>query len=234
MGLAPSAAAFFARVSPSFSADDSALLHAAWNLAQLAHRGQLRQSGEPYVTHPLAVAELVFDLIEPDAYALCAALLHDVVEDSQTSLSTIENQFGLRVANIVDGVSKLDRVGDASVHAAKEETLRKLVAAGGRDWRVFAVKLCDRLHNMRTLNAVSMEKRRRVARETYSVFFPLARYVGFHRVATELESWSLRSLYPMRWSIVDNWCRYKSAVDARRLRGVFEFAGPCVVSAGSA
>ena len=222
MGLGPSASAFFSRVSPSFSSEESSRLHAAWNLAQSAHNGQLRQSGEPYVTHPLAVAELVFDLIEPDIDALCAALLHDVVEDSETSLTTIESRFGAHVAHIVDGVSKLDRVGDASAYSAKEETLRKLVAAGGRDWRVFAVKLCDRLHNMRTLSAVSVEKRRRVARETYSVFFPLARYVGFHRVATELESWSLRCLYPMRWRVIDSWCRYKAAVDERRLSGMFE------------
>jgi GTP diphosphokinase / guanosine-3',5'-bis(diphosphate) 3'-diphosphatase len=225
MGLAPTAFAFFSRVSSSFSAADAARLHAAWGLAQSAHRGQLRQSGEPYVTHPLAVAELVFDLIEPDADALCAALLHDVVEDSETSLSTIEGRFGADVANIVDGVSKLDRVGNAGTFSAKDETLRKLVAAGGRDWRVFAVKLCDRLHNMRTLGAVSFEKQRRVAAETYSVFFPLARYVGFFRVATELESLSLRSLYPRRWRVVDKWCQYKVAVDARRLRGVFQPAG---------
>ena len=222
MGLAPNASAFFSRVSPQFSADDRVRLRSAWALAQVAHSGQLRQSGEPYAMHPLAVAELVFDLIEPDADALCAALLHDVVEDSDTSLTTIETQFGPRVAQIVDGVSKLDRVGDSSGHSAKEETLRKLVSAGGRDWRVFAVKLCDRLHNMRTLRAVGIEKRRRVATETYSVFFPLARYVGFHVVATELESWSLRSLYPMRWKVIETWCRYKLAVDARRLHGMLE------------
>ncbi len=222
MGLAPSADAFFSRVSPSLSETDCDRLGAAWKLAQAAHSGQLRQSGEPYVTHPLAVAELLLDLIEPDADALCAALLHDVVEDSATSLSSIKISFGARVANIVDGVSKLDRVGDASAHSAKEDTLRKLVAAGGRDWRVFAVKLCDRLHNMRTLNAVSAEKRRRVAAETYSVFFPLARYVGFHRVATELEYWSLRSLFPGRWRVVEKWCRYKATIDWYRLRDVFE------------
>ncbi len=222
MGLAPNATAFFARVSAILSPDDVSRITAAWELAQVAHSGQLRQSGEPYVTHPLAVADLVFELIEPDADALCAALLHDVVEDSETSLSSIENQFGPQVAHIVDGVSKLDRVGDAHVGSAKEETLRKLVLAGGRDWRVFAVKLCDRLHNMRTLGAVSSEKRRRVAADTYSVFFPLARYVGLHRVATELESWSLRSLYPLRWKVVGNWCRYKLLVDARRLAGIFE------------
>lgn len=217
MGLAPHVATFFSRISPSFSANDRSRLNAAWALAKTAHSGQLRQSGEPYVTHPLAVAALVYELIEADADALCAALLHDVVEDSDTSLSSIEAQFGPRVAGIVDGVSKLDRVGTATDLATKEETLRKLVGAGGRDWRVFAVKLCDRLHNMRTLGSVGAEKRRRVAAETYSVFFPLARYVGFHRIATELESWSLRTLYPARWLVIEKWCRYKLQIDKRRL-----------------
>ncbi len=222
MGLVPHASTFFSRVAPSFSADELSRLHAAWELALTAHSGQLRQSGEPYVTHPLAVAELVYELIEPDADALCAALLHDVVEDSDTSLSLIEEQFGRHVAGIVDGVSKLDRVGTATALATKEETLRKLIGAGGRDWRVFAVKLCDRLHNMRTLGSVSADKRRRVATETHSVFFPLARYVGFHRIATELESWSLRSLYPARWLVIEKWCRYKLQIDKRRLGGMLD------------
>lgn len=217
MGLAPQVSAFFDRVARSFSTDDVSRLNAAWLLAQSAHEGQFRQSGEPYVTHPFAVAELVYDLVGADADALCAALLHDVVEDSDTSLASIEARFGADVAAIVDGVSKLDRVGSASVLSTKEETLRKLVGAGGRDWRVFAVKLCDRLHNMRTLNSVGEHKRRRIAAETYSVFFPLARYVGFHRVATELESLSLQSLHPTRYSVVVKWCSYKQSFDRRRL-----------------
>ena len=222
MGLVPLASTFFSRISPNFSANDLSRLNAAWELAQTAHSGQLRQSGEPYVTHPLAVAELVYELIEPDADALCAAFLHDVVEDSDTSLSFIEAQFGQHVAVIVDGVSKLDRVGTASASATKEATLRKLISAGGRDWRVFAVKLCDRLHNMRTLGSVGADKRLRVAAETYAVFFPLARYVGFHRIATELEFWSLRALYPARWLVIEKWCFYKLQVDKRRLGGMLD------------
>lgn len=223
MALDLSAASFFARVSPIIPPNEILRLNSAWELAKKAHAGQLRQSGEPYVTHPLAVAELVFELIEPDTDALCAALLHDVVEDSEISLGTIEECFGAHVAHIVDGVSKLDRVGDAHVGSAKEETLRKLVSSGGRDWRVFAVKLCDRLHNMRTLGSVGLEKRRRVAAETYSVFFPLARYVGLHRVATELEASSLRALYPIRWKVIESWCRYKALIDERRLAGSLSF-----------
>lgn len=230
MGLAPQPAAFLNRVAPSFSPEDVSRLNAAWVLANSAHSGQLRQSGEPYVSHPLAVAELVYDLVEADADALCAALLHDVVEDSDTTLDTIQLHFGVNVAHIVDGVSKLDQVGSASPLATKEETLRKLVGAGGRDWRVFAVKLCDRLHNMRTLTSVGKDKRRRIAAETYSVFFPLARYVGFHRIATELESLSLHSLYPNRCSVVDRWCQYKLRVDRRRLS---TFLGEILLNAGA-
>ncbi len=225
MGLVPYASSFFSRIAPSFSAAELSRLEGAWTLALTAHSGQLRQSGEPYVTHPLAVAELVYELLEPDADVLCAALLHDVVEDSDTPISFIEAQFGTRVASIVDGVSKLDRVGAATASATKEETLRKLIIAGGRDWRVFAVKLCDRLHNMRTLGSVGAAKRRRVAAETYSVLFPLARYVGFHRIATELEFLCLRALYPVRWLVIENWCRFKWEVDRRRLGGILdEFA----------
>ena len=135
MGLVPHASTFFSSISSSFSANDLARVNVAWELAQAAHSGQLRQSGEPYVTHPLAVAELVYELIEPDADALCAALLHDVVEDSDTSLSSIEAQFGPDVARIVDGVSKLDQVGTATALATKEE---KYTKEADRTFRSFA------------------------------------------------------------------------------------------------
>lgn len=215
MGRAPAASDFFDRIAASVSPPDLTRIRDAWQLAVDAHAGQTRQSGEDYSTHPLAVAGILFDALEPDADALCAALLHDVVEDSDTSLTSIRERFGEAVALIVDGVSKLDRVGAAG---SKDETLRKLVSAGGRDWRVFAVKLCDRLHNMRTLGAVSADKRRRVSRETLAVFFPLARYVGFQRIAVELEALSLRWSYPWRWSVVERWSRYRAQVDIRRLR----------------
>lgn len=215
MGQAPSVDAFFDRIASSVSKLELARVRDAWELASNAHAGQTRQSGEPYSTHPLAVAGILFDALEADADALCAALLHDVVEDSDISLVSIRERFGGSVALIVDGVSKLDKVGAS---ASKDDTLRKLVAAGGRDWRVFAVKLCDRLHNMRTLGAVGPDKRQRVSRETLAVFFPLARYVGFQRIAIELEALSLRWLYPWRWSVVGRWSAYRARVDARRLK----------------
>ena len=158
MGLAPQVSDFFDLIAPAFRPDDLARIHAAWSVADAAHSGQLRQSGEPYVTHPLAVARILFESLEADADALCAALLHDVVEDTNVAVGDIESRFGPVVAHIVDGVSKLDDVRTTGSAGAKEATLRKLVVAGGRDWRVFAVKLCDRLHNMRTLGAVGRSK----------------------------------------------------------------------------
>ena len=217
MGHAPNVSVFFDRIASSVSHEDLLRIQAAWGVASSAHAGQLRQSGEPYVTHPLAVASILFDSLEPDADALCAALLHDVVEDSDTSLASIRERFGPTVSLIVDGVSKLDKIRTSNAANSKEETLRKLVAAGGRDWRVFAVKLCDRLHNMRTLNSVGFEKRKRVATETHAVFFPLARYVGFQRIAAELEALSLRALHPWRCQVVTKWARYRAGVDRRRL-----------------
>ncbi len=222
MGLAPAFAEFLSSLPANTAGDDLERLHRAWSLAIVAHHGQLRTSGEPYVTHPLAVAAILNELLDPGIDALCAALLHDVVEDSDVTLDEIEAQFGPVVAHIVDGVSKLDAIRADGAKIAKDETLRKLVVAGGRDWRVFAVKLSDRLHNMRTLGAVSVEKRRRVALETHQVFFPLARYVGFHSIASELEALSLRALYPWRWRVVSAWVGYRGAVDARRVSRILD------------
>ncbi len=227
MGLAPTSDHFFAKIARSLVANDLSRVKRAWALAKSAHSGQTRQSGEPYDTHPLAVAEILFDLLGADADALCAALLHDVVEDSDTPLASIRADFGDAVAHIVDGVSKLESV-KASVGASaasKEDTLRKLIAAGGRDWRVFAVKLCDRLHNMRTLGSVGREKQGRVAFETSIVYAPLARYVGFQQIATELEALSLRWRFPWRWAILAKWAAYKSRVDKRRLLPIFKDIG---------
>ncbi len=221
--MSPTFDDFFTRVSVALTPHDANLVKSAWQLTKQAHAGQRRQSGESYDTHPLAVADLVFDLLGADAVALCAALLHDVVEDSDTSLVLIAQKFGGNVARLVDGVSKLERVPTESDGLLKgsDGTLRKLVAAGGRDTRVFAVKLCDRLHNMRTLGSVGASKRRRVALETQLVYVPLARYVEFGLIASELEALSLRWLRPHRWALVCNWIRYKILVDRRRVSSAF-------------
>jgi guanosine-3',5'-bis(diphosphate) 3'-pyrophosphohydrolase len=222
MVLAPAFAAFCKQFVEKCGASELSRLERAWALALCAHEGQTRSSGEPYATHPLAVASILLDLLDPDADALCAALLHDVVEDSDVPLSRIASQFGSDVARIVDGVSKLDAIKASSPTHAKDETLRKLADAGGRDWRVFAVKLCDRLHNMRTLGVLNFDKRQRVALETHRLFFPLARYVGFYAVASELEALCLRFLYPWRWRIISKWVVYREAIDLRRSAGIFD------------
>lgn len=224
MGLAPQVSAFLALVTPSFSANEVESIAAACRLAVTAHAGQQRKSGEPYATHPLAVAQILFESLEPDADAICAALLHDVVEDTEIPLAQIQREFGAGVAHIVDGVSKLDQIRTAGVTSAKEETLRKLVVAGGTDWRVFAVKLCDRLHNMRTMGAMRADKRRAKSRETLEVFFPLARYFHFQRIASELESLAYRWLYPRRWAVLGAWAARKRSVDALRLHGLLDDA----------
>ncbi|MEQ1595851.1 MAG: HD domain-containing protein [Casimicrobium sp.] len=215
MPLAPAFSSFVARLGLLVEADRSRL-SAAWDLAVLSHDGQIRQSGEPYVLHPLAVAEILFEQLNPGVDALCAALLHDVVEDGGVSVKTIRGSFGDSVAHIVDGVSKLGVVEPGGEPGSKDGTLRKLVVAGGRDWRVFAVKLCDRLHNMRTLGSVNQDKRVRVARETYQIFFPLARYVGFQSIAVELEALCLQALHPWRWRVVCDWVIYRQKFDSRR------------------
>ena len=220
MGLAPQVERFFDLIASSFSREDLSRIQDAWAVAESAHSGQVRQSGEPYASHPLAVASILFECLGADVDALCAALLHDVVEDTEVNVADIESHFGPVVARIVDGVSKLDCVRTSGSTSAKEATLRKLVAAGGRDWRVFAVKLCDRLHNMRTLDAVGRSKMRRVALETYQIFFPLARYVGFAGIANELQALSLRALHPWRWAVIAKWCAYKAKFDDRRLSTV--------------
>lgn len=224
MGRAPTSELFFDKISSGVSANDLSRIRSAWVVAKSAHSGQTRQSGEPYDTHPLAVAELVYDFFGADTDCICAAMLHDVVEDSDTPLASIRADFGESVAHIVDGVSKLDSVQTAVSGAvsAKEETLRKLIGAGGRDWRVFAVKLCDRLHNMRTLAAVSRDKQRRVSSETALVYAPLARYVGFQRLASELDALSLRWSFPWRWKVVSKWVAYKRHVDRQRLAPLFK------------
>ena len=214
---------FFSRLAERLSSADLARVAHAWHVAKTAHAGQTRQSGETYDTHPLAVAGIVLDFFGSDADALCSALLHDVVEDSDTSLTSIRSDFGETVAHIVDGVSKLESVKPSVENSttSKESTLRKLIAAGGRDRRVFAIKLCDRLHNMRTLGAVGRAKQHRVALDTALVYVPLARYVGFQQIATELEALSLRWRFPWRWVILAKWAACKSQVDKRRLASAF-------------
>ena len=162
-------------------------------MAEARHRGQKRRSGEPYITHPLAVTQILADLgMTPPT--LCAGLLHDTVEDTDYGLDQLRAEFGDEIAVLVDGVTKLDKVKYGQ--AAQAETTRKMVVAMARDIRVLVIKLCDRLHNMRTLQLPAEEKQQSKARETLEIYAPLAHRLGMNAIKWELEDLSFGTLYP--------------------------------------
>lgn len=169
----------------------------AYFYAEQAHDGQFRRSGEPYVTHPLAVANILCDM-HMDHQSLMAAMLHDVIEDTGVSKSAIKGQFGDTVADMVDGVSKLNKITFSSHAEAQAENFQKMALAMARDLRVILVKLADRLHNMRTLDVLSPEKRRRIARETLDIYAPIANRLGMNAVRVEFEELGFAALHPMR------------------------------------
>jgi guanosine-3',5'-bis(diphosphate) 3'-pyrophosphohydrolase len=174
----------------------------AYDFAFEAHQGQRRRSGEPYITHPVAVADLLADL-KLDPQTLIAAILHDVIEDTPTLKEEINHRFGPEVAELVDGVSKLDQIQFKSREEAQAESFRKMLLAMVRDIRVIMVKLADRTHNMRTLGAMPPAKRRTVARETLDIYAPIAHRLGMHAIKTELEDLGFRSLYPRRYRVIE-------------------------------
>ncbi|MBR4940690.1 MAG: bifunctional (p)ppGpp synthetase/guanosine-3',5'-bis(diphosphate) 3'-pyrophosphohydrolase, partial [Clostridia bacterium] len=168
----------------------------AFAFAAEAHKDQFRQSGEPYVTHPLAVAEIVADMAL-DGDSIAAALLHDTVEDTSATNEEIASRFGTHVAEIVDGLTKLDRIPYSSKEEQEVENLRKMLLAMSKDIRVILVKLADRLHNIRTLDAKPDIKRRETALETMDVYSPIAHRLGITTIKQELEDRSLRYLDPI-------------------------------------
>src|SRR3954454_21132601 len=176
---------------------DVARLEDAYRFSEAAHAGQTRQSGEPYISHPLAVAEILADW-HLDGQTLIAALLHDVTEDTAVTKEEISDTFGRPVAELVDGVSKLDRIEFQSAEHVQAENVRKMLLAMARDVRVILIKLADRLHNMRTLDAVPTAKRKRVARETLEIYAPIANRLGLNSIYQELEDLSFSYLLPMR------------------------------------
>ena len=182
--------------------DDTSLIVRAAETATVAHAGQLRRSGEPYITHPIAVAGIVADL-GLDAMTVAAALLHDAVEDTGVTTEVIDRDFGPSVALIVDGVTKLDRLQFDSKEAQQAATVRKMLVAMASDWRVLIIKLADRLHNMRTLSVMPEWKQRRSAQETLDIYAPLAHRLGIQEVRWQLEDLAFATLHPKRYAEIE-------------------------------
>ena len=178
----------------------------AYEFAEQCHKGQLRQSGEPYITHPLAVAIILADM-RLDHEGLMAALLHDVLEDTHINKKELAGHFGKTVAELVDGVSKLSEIEFTSKAERQAESFQKMTLAMSKDIRVLLIKLADRLHNMRTIHGLSPGKRRRIARETLDIYAPIAQRLGINNLRLEFEELGFSSMYPVR---------YKRMLEARK------------------
>ncbi|WP_428100394.1 RelA/SpoT family protein [Candidatus Rariloculus sp.] len=175
---------------------------AAYEYSAKVHEGQLRRSGDPYITHPIAVAE-VLAALHLDAGSIKAALLHDVIEDTASTVDEIRERFGEDVALLVDGVSKLDRLRFDSAAEAQAESFRKMLLAMVRDLRVILVKLADRAHNMRTISALPLEKQRRIAKETLEIYAPIANRLGIYSLKVELENLGFSTYRPFRYRVLE-------------------------------
>lgn len=197
------------QLSTYLSSDQVNAVRRAYYYAEQAHDGQLRSSGEHYVTHPLAVATILAEM-HMDHQSLMAAMLHDVIEDTGIPKEALVAQFGESVAELVDGVSKLTQMKFGTKAEAQAENFQKMAMAMARDIRVILVKLADRLHNMRTLGALNAEKRRRIAKETLEIYAPIANRLGMNRIYAEFEDLGFKAMHPMRAA------RIQSAVKSSR------------------
>ena len=187
---------------------DSELDHIrrAYDFGVKAHEGQMRKSGEPFINHPVEVAKILADM-HMDYQTICAAILHDVIEDTETAKKEIKNLFDKDIADLVDGVSKLTQIKFDNREEAQAHNFRKMLMAMTNDIRVILVKLADRLHNMRTLEALNPEQRRRIARETLDIYAPIAQRLGINNIRLELEELGFAALYPMRYRILEEQVR---------------------------
>jgi len=190
-----------ATTSTYLSVEQVELIEHAYLVAREAHLPQKRSTGEPYIIHPVAVAEILADM-RLDHKTIMAALLHDVIEDTPTTQEDLASLFGNTVAELVEGVSKLDKLKFRDRKEAQAENFRKMFMAMVQDIRVILIKLADRTHNMRTLGALRPDKRRRIARETLDIFAPIANRLGIHNIKNELEELGLEAMYPMRYRIL--------------------------------
>ncbi|MCW8109907.1 bifunctional GTP diphosphokinase/guanosine-3',5'-bis pyrophosphate 3'-pyrophosphohydrolase [Alteromonas ponticola] len=185
------------KLSEYLSPERVLLVQKAFALAKDAHDGQMRSSGDPYITHPVAVAGILADM-HLDHETLMAALLHDVIEDTHYSFEDLSSNFGQTVAELVEGVSKLDKIEFSTKQEAQAENFRKMMMAMVQDIRVILIKLADRTHNMRTLGSLRPVKRRRIALETLEIYAPIAHRLGIHDIKNELEDLGFQAMYPMR------------------------------------
>ena len=199
------------RAASYLPAEQLPLLRRAWEVGASAHAGQTRKSGEPYITHPVAVARILAEL-GLDVEALIAAILHDTIEDTPLTREELAGEFGETVADLVDGVTKLDKLKFRDRQEAAAESFRKMLLAMSRDLRVIMIKLADRLHNMRTLGAQSAEARRRIAMETLDIYAPIAQRLGMNLIKSELQNLGFRALYPWRHAILEKHIRSQPVV----------------------
>ena len=196
----------FERAAAYLPADQRVLLRRAWAMGAAAHAGQTRKSGEPYITHPVAVAQALAEQ-KVDVETLIAAILHDTIEDTPLTREQLAGEFGETVAELVDGVTKLDKLHFSSRQEAAAESFRKMMLAMARDLRVILIKLSDRLHNMRTLGAQPGPARERIARETLDVYAPIAQRLGMNLIKAELQDRGFHALHPLRHLILEKHIR---------------------------
>ncbi len=189
---------FLEKLAQSYSQENVDLVRKAYVFSEKAHEGQIRRSGEPYISHPLGVAHILFQL-NLDVSSIITGLLHDTVEDTEVTIEDVTREFGESVAHLVDGVTKISKIKYRHSHEKQGENIRKMIVAMGRDVRVVLVKLADRLHNMRTLKHMPFEKQERIAGETLAIYAPLASRLGISSVKVELEDLSFRYSQPERY-----------------------------------
>lgn len=198
----PAAEILFYEVSKYLKSEDIVMLRNAYLFSQSAHAGQFRKSGEPYISHPVAVARILCEL-HLDAATLAAALLHDVLEDTGIGKEEISERFGESVAELVDGVSKLEKIEFETQADMQAENFRKMLLAMAQDVRVILIKLADRLHNMRTLEVMHREKQQRIAQETLEIYAPIAHRLGLQNLHQELQELGFRFSYPNRYKVLE-------------------------------
>ena len=198
---------------------DTKLIERAFEIAELAHRGQLRRSGDLFITHPVGVATILAGL-GLDEETVAAAILHDAVEDTELSLAAVEAEMGFQVASLIDGVTKLDKIRYRSAEQTRAENLRKMIVATARDVRVLLIKIADRLHNMRTLAPLAPEKRTLIATETLEIYAPLAHRLGMYAIKWETEDLALKTLHPKRYEEIETLVQHRQPERERALEEV--------------